>query len=340
MNRISLLITTLFLATLALGPANAETFIVNSTDDVDDATCDTIHCSLREAIQAANDTAGSDIIQFDDVLAGATITPTVDLPEITEAVTIDATTLTGFTCQSAMQLMIDGSTSTDGLIIASTASGSVIRGLTLGSFGSGRAIQIFSDDNVVQCNFIGTDLTGLVSTKNVTGIFLGQSASNNLIGTNGDGVDDTAERNVISGNVSVGVVIDGQEAINSSLPLPEGNTIAGNYIGPGVDGVTEVGNGLGVILTATNDNIVGTNGDGNGFDGNEGNVVAGNTETGVFVAGNASSDMPDPVKDLSAGNVIAGNLIGVDATGNTELPNGTTVSVPTPTASRTISNAM
>ncbi len=36
------------------GSARGATFPVNSTDDLDDGTCNVTHCSLREAINAAN----------------------------------------------------------------------------------------------------------------------------------------------------------------------------------------------------------------------------------------------------------------------------------------------
>ena len=42
------------LATLAIGTAQATTFIVNSTKDPGDGTCDATEWTLREAIDAAN----------------------------------------------------------------------------------------------------------------------------------------------------------------------------------------------------------------------------------------------------------------------------------------------
>jgi CSLREA domain-containing protein len=36
-------------------PASAGTLVVDTTDDRDDGRCDARHCSLREAIEAAND---------------------------------------------------------------------------------------------------------------------------------------------------------------------------------------------------------------------------------------------------------------------------------------------
>ena len=60
--------------------AVATTFTVNSANDADDATCDATHCSLREAINAANANAGTDTIAFNIPGDGPhTIQPTVRL---------------------------------------------------------------------------------------------------------------------------------------------------------------------------------------------------------------------------------------------------------------------
>ncbi len=60
-----LLVLGLFILLVPVSFINAQTnWVVNSTDDVDDGTCDATHCSLREAINSANTTAGADIIGF------------------------------------------------------------------------------------------------------------------------------------------------------------------------------------------------------------------------------------------------------------------------------------
>ena len=60
------------------------TFTVNTVDDVDDGTCDGVHCSLREAIKASNANVGfTDTIEFDIPGAGPhTIQPDSALPII------------------------------------------------------------------------------------------------------------------------------------------------------------------------------------------------------------------------------------------------------------------
>ncbi len=49
-------------------------------------------------------------------------------------------------------------------------------------------------------NFLGTDPTGTQAEPNKYGVEIDAGATQNLIGTNSDGVNDAAERNVISGN--------------------------------------------------------------------------------------------------------------------------------------------
>jgi titin len=115
-------------------------------------------------------------------------------------------------------------------------------------------------------------------------------------------VDDDTERNVISNNGEKGVEIrDGAT----------GNRVAGNWIGLAVDGVSPVGNGQdGVsIYGGSQENLIGTNGDGTSDD-LERNVIAANGEHGIEISGSGTDY-----------NVIAGNYIGVDITGNSVISN-------------------
>lgn len=76
-----------------------------------------------------------------------------------------------------------------------------------------------------------------------------------------------------------------------------GHTIAGNYVGLRPDG-SSLGNGLhGIVFVNSSHNRLGGPGD-------EANVVASNSATGLILTGSLSSD-----------NVIVGNRIGVDAQG-------------------------
>ncbi len=176
-------------------------------------------------------------------------------------------------------------------------SGNLLEGVFIGDSGA--------DSNVVAGNFIGTNAAGTAAIGNGgRGVMLARGTKRNIIGTNGDGVNDAAERNIISGNG-----IDGVDLFDSGT---EFNRIAGNYIGTDVTGNSAIGNllfGVGMANGPQN-NFVGTNGDGLG-DASEGNVISGNANTGV------------PLFDANtSGNVIAGNIIGLNAVGTAALPNG------------------
>ena len=149
--------------------------------------------------------------------------------------------------------------------------------------------------NIVQGNFIGTDVTGTNALPNVTGIWI-NGAYGNLIG----GAEPGA-RNVISGNKYDGIVI-GRFWQDPPAPSQQ-NLVFGNYIGVDATGLRPLGNGTaGVNISASFDNFVGSGQPG------AGNVVSCNG-LGVLVWNNASY------------NVVQGNSIGTDASGTTALGN-------------------
>src|SRR5262249_38275560 len=53
-----------FVRKVSFPPPPPTTLIVNSTDDIDDDVCDDTHCSLREAINDANDYPDANTITF------------------------------------------------------------------------------------------------------------------------------------------------------------------------------------------------------------------------------------------------------------------------------------
>ena len=65
--------------------------VVNTEDDQDDGVCNLLHCSLREAINAANARKGADMIVFDipSDASPYTIQPESPLPSITDIIEID-----------------------------------------------------------------------------------------------------------------------------------------------------------------------------------------------------------------------------------------------------------
>ena len=156
--------------------------------------------------------------------------------------------------------------------------------------------------NQVQGNYIGVDLTGSSAIGNRSyGIAIRAGASRNIIGTNSDGVGDATERNVISGNTQFGVGIHDTDTNN--------NVVAGNRIGTDHSGQQAIGNGNHGVWVAVGArlNRIGT--DGNGVsDIEERNVISGGLSEGVTFS-NAHD------------NTVAGNFIGLNATGTAALPN-------------------
>ena len=149
-------------------------------------------------------------------------------------------------------------------------------------------------NNVVQGNFIGTDITGTFAIPNGTTIFgyrtgaiFIERSSNNLIGGN-----TVAARNVISGNREFGMHVGGSDR----------NTIQGNWIGVAVDG-TPLGNDLSGILLLAHGNLVGGSAPG------EGNIIAYNGLAGVQVAANGFSPGDQRV---SGNSIFQNNGLGID----------------------------
>jgi titin len=255
----------------ALGAPNAN-HTVNEDGDQNDANtgdgvCDVdlgtagLQCTLRAAIEQANASNGPDLIEFDASVS--VIMPNSALPALSDA--------------------------TGGTTIRSVFNAVWVLGSFAGPATSGLVLS--SDDNKVQ----GL----LISNFGDDGVRV--SGHSNVVGTDGDGVDDADERNYISANGSYGVEITGN-----------GNRVAGNYIGTNVAGDSAASNGKsGVwIGSGAQHNLVGTDGDGTS-DQLERNLISGNDEYGVSVAGSATMY-----------NTVAGNYVGTNAAGDAAVPNG------------------
>ncbi len=119
-------------------------FTVNTADDTDDGVCSVAHCSLREAIKAANARPNSstpDEIHFNIPTGGPqTIQPASALSAITDPVKIDGSTQPGFV--NVPIITLDGSQATtvfNGLDFS--AGNSAVQNLVIHNFG-GAGIQI------------------------------------------------------------------------------------------------------------------------------------------------------------------------------------------------------
>ena len=278
------------------------TFVVTDEIDSGDGNCTAGSCTLREAITAANNNPGVDIISFNVSGNGVrTFMPETSLPAITSPVIIDGYTQPGAapaTAEDPATILIE----LDGSFLGGSASGleikggrSVVRGLAINSF-QANGILVSGEDvasgggNIIEGCYIGLDAGGTMPRPNHGfGIWL-RSSANTVGGTV------PASRNVISSNLGEGV------SITDSLTL--NNRVLGNYIGTDATGTVERGNGsYGVSIAAPSHDVGGTV-------AGSGNVISGNDEGGIRVAG-SSANSPD----------IQGNFIGTSASGTADLGN-------------------
>jgi CSLREA domain-containing protein len=281
----------------------AATFTVNTTGDAADnnpgnGVCETANageCTLRAAIEEANATFGPDAIGFNIPGSGPhTISPATPLPTINQAVIIDGTTQTGASCAAwppTLQIELEGIAAGGiGLEINFGADGSTIRGLVINRFDIGIHLPN-TGSNVVECNFIGTNVAGTAALGNTSyGILIQQISANNIIG----GVSDN-QRNLISGNGNQISVINFGSA-------PTANIIQNNYIGTDVTGTASLEGSSGIYAFGTiNTSILD-------------NVISGNSASAITIFGDVSRN--------ATGTLIQGNFIGTDFTGATAVANG------------------
>lgn len=289
----------LWLLPLSLGAA---TFTVTTTSDGGVG-------SLRQAILDANGNPGPDTIVFaiGDVGSQQTIRPASALPVISDRVTLDGWSQGGSGYAGPPLIELNGASAGAHVVgLHITGGETTVRGLAingfLGSFAAGIRLQT-GGGNWIYGNHLGTDLSGATRVANQRGIWIDGGSSHNRIGTNADGVDDTAERNVISANIDQNLWV--HQAATT------GTRIMGNIIGLNAAGTAPVGTNIqtvatsGILVQEAVDTIIGTDGDGSG-DALEGNVIAGSTYN-IQLSGTSTS--------RSRGTRIAGNRIGTNAAG-------------------------
>jgi len=181
----------------------------------------------------------------------------------------------------------------NGLSVAAT--NNTIRNNLLSGNGS-HGIYIYGSNasaNVVEGNYIGTDVTGYLYLRNDgSGVETWNSANNQIGGMM------ASKRNVISGNSSFGVALNGAT----------GTFVQGNFIGTTADGMEVQPNAGRGIYVGGSENMIGgpTAGRAAGSCSPPCNLVSGNAE-GILIDGN--------------GNVVQGNFIGTDLFGSADLGN-------------------
>jgi hypothetical protein len=276
--------------------------------------------SLREAITLANADEGPGVIVF-NFSSGAqpfVITPDSPLPAISERITIDGLTQSSASCDNwppTLTVQLDGSAAGVGANGLTLQDGSyhLIRGLIISNFdGDGIALDgAFVTDSRVHCNFIGTNNNGTSAAGNGgAGVRMANNASNNFVGTNGDGIDDVSERNLISGN-GYGVVLEGAQTRN--------NIVSSNYIGPDKSNSGDVGNTSAGIMLANgaHDNTIGARINVTGDTVNlQGNVIAYNGDPGGIYLAQVGTEAAGIRNTLRGNSLYSNDGLGIDLDNN------------------------
>jgi hypothetical protein len=150
------------------------------------------------------------------------------------------------------------------------------------------------NNNFVQGNYIGTDVTGTVNlntgtNQQITGVRI--ESGNNTVGGTAAGAG-----NLISANRGDGIAI-----------LASSNTVQGNLIGTDASGTADLGNesnGV-LIFNGASNNVIG------GTSTAARNIISGNDASGVKFMDSGTSS-----------NFVQGNYIGTDVNGMAALANG------------------
>ncbi len=333
----SILIALSFSSLAFVSPAIAAptTFIVNSTADISDTnigdgiceTANTAECTLRAAIEEANANTGTDTIEFNIPGDPSTIhmfEPTTSYPQITEEVHINGYSQPGASSNTAASphpinstIKIEvtgfepGVVPSGGLFFADGSDGSSVRGLSIHGFSTpalmngdpGVANIVVDAANVVIAgNFIGLHADGMTpgAVRNSTSIIESNNAVNYIVGgTNPE--DRNIVYNYSTSNISAGI-----------YGGAVGGKIFGNYFGMARDGVTD--------LTSATADVAGLQGpftiSVNLTRGTQDPQHIGNTVGGSTAAhSNLISGTTMAAGVNSSGNIIQGNLIGTDYTG-------------------------
>lgn len=276
-----------------LQAAEAATFIVSNTSDSGAG-------SLRQAILDANSTAGADTITFS--VAG-TISPASPLPTITDPLIIDGYTAPGAAQNTGginaafngtLTIELDGSNAGANAVgLRYSASGCtaspincIVQGLVINRFQEA-GIRIDAGSGVrVLGNFIGTDINGTAALGNFNRGILIVGSTGNFIG-----FTSVMSRNVISGNQGTGISITGGGSA----------TVRRNLIGTDKTGAVDLGNTQeGIRIVDSSNSTIG---------GSDRNIISGNDGSGVSIVQSSN-------QTTASGNIISGNFIGVDITGN------------------------
>ena len=301
---------TALLLPLAASSLTATTYTVTNTGDSGAG-------SLRQAITDANLGPGPHTIAFDILGSGVqTIAVASNLPVATSSggLTVDGTTQPGYAGTPLIALVC---ANTNVFAFNFTEAGTVL-GLSIGGCGSG--VFAGSGDGLitVKSSYLGVAPDGATAVPNLSGVNISH-ATFTIGGA-------SADRNIISGNTSYGIFIQSFT----------GGTIQNNSVGTDVTGTLAVPNDIGIRLfggSGTTGVLIGGPGGGNLVSGNQvtgiqvdgavdvtiqSNLI-GTDVNGTAALGNGGAGIKGGGPGLviggtgaGEGNLVSGNLIGMD----------------------------
>ncbi|MEN1728921.1 MAG: hypothetical protein AAGJ52_10835, partial [Pseudomonadota bacterium] len=260
--------------------------MVNVLAGDDDGSCGTDagdplqDCSLLEAVALANSDSDASVIEFEVSGAIAVNAPVVLL----ETVHLDGSSAPGGTGS----VFIDGQDLIPNVLSVSGGDGSVIEGLVIGqSASSGLLVAAPASNVMIVGNFIGTNAAGDDLANDQVTIGTGGILVAGAVGTTIGGLTGQASNTV--GFSRTGILL--ADGTSNSV-------VVGNYVGTNSSGA-DLGNSLAGFFIIGADNTIG------GTVAGAENIVGFNDQVGVVVS-----------SDGATGNVIEGNLIGIDAVGS------------------------
>lgn len=279
-------------AVLALGSfdsARAALLAVNAVDDMDDGACDMQHCSLREAIEAANAAPGKDVISFLVPPFEATvhsIRPVSPLPPLSDPAGADILGLsqpassanTAVSASSNAKLLIEingelAGASANGLVV--DAGTSRIEGLVVNGFAGDGIVLAGGSGHDVNNVFVGTDAAGLSAVAN-----------------GGSGIAVLAPGSSVKWIVATGNLADGIRIAGGAT----GVLVDYSLIGSSAQGQVALGNGRAGIAILAPENTIGL--PSASSSGAFGSYIAGNALAGILLSGSEAR-----------GNTVQSNVI-------------------------------
>jgi hypothetical protein len=177
----------------------------------------------------------------------------------------------------------------------------IISGNTSGGIAD-PGVSISGPYNLIEGNYIGTDITGTTLLGNPGGGIVISSSYNTIGGTT------AAARNTISNGFAgnpIGIAQGGGQ------PPVLGNMVQGNYIGTDVTGTQALPNETGIVLTGgVYDTLIG------GTVPGASNVISGNNnESLIILQGEDTAAQEAGDTDIPTNTLIQGNFIGTDKSG-------------------------